>query len=57
MKQRETKDPIPELYGLGRLSKLTNFKQRRSTKMPDVALFIMPFYYALAGAISPAVRQ
>ena len=41
MKQRETKDPNPELYGPGRLNKLTNFRQRRSTMTPVVALFIM----------------
>jgi hypothetical protein len=41
MKQRETKDPNPEHYGLGRLNKLTNFRQRRSTMTPVVSLFIM----------------
>ena len=57
MKQRETKDPNPELYGQERLNKLTNFRQRQSTMTPVVAIFIMLIIMHIQVLISPAVRQ
>jgi hypothetical protein len=48
-KQRETKDPIPELYGLGRLNKINKLQAAAEHEDARCCALYYAFYYALAG--------